>query len=501
MTDSAQRLDEMVESALAEVMPVLSALLEAAPGATSASRDDELLMGVASIETLGRLVDSLRVIAAGEVAHRSRRSLGTDGLAARRSCSSHVELLQRITRQSGASMKRLSTLGLATRRRSSLTGTMAPPLFPAVSGALEQGLIGTDAAAAIARTLGAVTCGDAEGVAAAERELVAAALGVSIDGSAPDVPGHADDIRLQAEIWRQILDADGLQPAETASMKKRGFEAGTLREGLFVGRYALMPEVHAKFKRLLDAYLAPRSGFRPSDDETAEPDENAAEPSPYDDDRSRDQARHDAFAAMVDAAARAADAPSVGGAAPTVLVSCTDEDLRDGEGAGWIDGMAVPISFESLTQFACAGGTQRVRFDEAGRIIELGSPDRCFTAQQRRAIGLRDGGCIIPGCGIPISWCEIHHVQTAADHGPTHTDNGVLLCWYHHRMIEQGGWYIEMRHGVPYVLAPPWIDPSRRWRRAAQSPTRMADRLRRRRGSVKTRPGNAVPEPPPVLRR
>ena len=109
----------------------------------------------------------------------------------------------------------------------------------------------------------------------------------------------------------------------------------------------------------------------------------------------------------------------------------------------------------------CTGGTQTVVFDDDGRIIELGSPERCFTPHQRRAITLRDGGCLIPGCSVPAAWCEIHHVIPDAEGGPTHPDNGVLLCWFHHRTIDSSGWGIQMLRGVPHIR-PPVARPRRR---------------------------------------
>src|SRR5690606_39825152 len=87
----------------------------------------------------------------------------------------------------------------------------------------------------------------------------------------------------------------------------------------------------------------------------------------------------------------------------------------------------------------------------------------------------RDGGCIIPGCTIPASWCEIHHVDPAENGGPTHTDNGVLLCWAHHRSIETSGWEIRMIRGAPHIKAPPWIDPYAEWRPATKAPTMLLD--------------------------
>lgn len=105
-------------------------------------------------------------------------------------------------------------------------------------------------------------------------------------------------------------------------------------------------------------------------------------------------------------------------------------------------------------QAGCAGGIQRVLFDEDGRIVAIGTSSRIFNALQRRAITLRDGGCVIPGCTIPATWCEVHHVREHADGGPTHTDNGVLLCWFHHRTLHLSEWVIRMNHGIPKSAAP-----------------------------------------------
>ena len=118
----------------------------------------------------------------------------------------------------------------------------------------------------------------------------------------------------------------------------------------------------------------------------------------------------------------------------------------------------------------------RVQVDaDTGRIRSLGTEERVFNRRQRRAIALRDGGCLIPGCGVPAAWCEIHHVFEHARGGPTHTDNGVLLCWFHHRFLDRNGWEIRMNHGVPEVRAPLWFDPLHQWRAVTKSKPRLLD--------------------------
>jgi hypothetical protein len=158
-----------------------------------------------------------------------------------------------------------------------------------------------------------------------------------------------------------------------------------------------------------------------------------------------------------------------------------ERDLAAGEAPGWIDGSDVPVSGRTVRQLVCTGGVQRIVHSGDGRIVRLGIEQRCFDGRQRRAITLRDGGCIIPGCRVPASWCEIHHVKEFSAGGPTHTDNGVLLCWFHHRSIEHSGWEIRMHAGTPQIKAPPWLDRQhRRWAPATKSRIRLTDAFRGR---------------------
>ncbi|PRB00104.1 hypothetical protein CQ044_19200 [Microbacterium sp. MYb64] len=177
------------------------------------------------------------------------------------------------------------------------------------------------------------------------------------------------------------------------------------------------------------------------------------------------QRNHDNLAMILHAAAASAGMPQLGSAAPTLVVSVTAEDYVNGTGRARLEGTGgdVPVSVARHT--ACAGGIQRVLFDERGQIVSIGTTARIFAAVQRRAIVLRDRECVIPGCHVPATWCEIHHVQEHAAGGPTHTSNGVALCWHHHRTLDTSGWQIRMRHGVPEIRGPHWWDPYRSWHR------------------------------------
>ena len=131
------------------------------------------------------------------------------------------------------------------------------------------------------------------------------------------LPFAADEIRGQARVWETVLDEDGTVPAEERAMQARGISAGFTRDGVVHRKMTLLPEIDAKFETLMNAYLNPRS----------KPTFNDADPDAPKDPRATAQARHDVFASLIDGAARSADSPTIGGAAPTVLVSVRQADL------------------------------------------------------------------------------------------------------------------------------------------------------------------------------
>jgi len=478
---------------------VLAGLALPRPAAVPGLDDAAVLRLLTEVEAVGRRVDALRVALAGEVAERSRRDLGREGLAVRLGCRNAVELVQRTTGASSPTVNRRIRLGAATRASIGLTGAPVPPRFESVAAALDAGLLGFDSAAAIVDTLSpALRVAGARDVAVAEASLVAEAV-------APDpagvVPVDADSVRLQATVWHSVLDPDGAAPSER-DVERRCLRLSAPRYGLVPVTGMLLPEVAGALQRYADACTNPRTAELPSPDRSAAPDgasadgatddastdgaacaacSETADPCAADgtDQRSRAQQLHDVLATIVHVAARAADAPSVAGNAPTLLVSVRAEDLVSGRGAAFADGVPTPISIAAARQIGCAGAVERIVVGRNGRILQLGSAERCFTGNQRRAIALRDGGCVIPGCHVPAGWCEVHHVTPHA-HDPdgTHTDNGVLLCWFHHRTIDTSGWEIRMRNGVPEIKAPRWLDFSRAWRRAVGSPTGIAELCR-----------------------
>nr|WP_274637334.1 HNH endonuclease signature motif containing protein [Microbacterium bovistercoris] len=446
---------------------------------TRTMTDDELVAFTRVSESLGRRADALRIAAAGEIDVRSRSELGEERLSARAGCMNAVDLLCRLTRVAATSARARIRHAHAVATRTTLTGDPLPAAFPTVRDALVDGVIGVDSIAAIVGALAPISdrC-DPTHLAAAEYELVAAATGAGPDG-APAC--SADDSRTQAKVWTLVLDPDGTLPDYERALRHRGLRFGRERDGIVPISGGLLADVAAQFQRMGDAQLNPRvhdgtedPGVRFRD--AAEDDGDDAPP----DTRTREQKMHDVFATILGVAARSAETPSLGGLPPTLLVTISAVELDRDDGVGFIDGTDDTVPAVVARQIACCGGIQRLVIDENGRLIELGSPNRTFSGQQRRAITARDGECIIPGCHVSATWCEIHHVIEHARGGPTHVDNGVPLCWWHHRSLETSGWEIRMVDGVPEVRAPATIDPRRLWQRVPGSLHRARDRLNRR---------------------
>ena len=417
-------------------------------------------------------------------------------------CRTMSELLQRVLRVDASGAGRVVKAASSVFREVDLSsGGWQAARWPRLREALLDGTIGISGLLAAVgpvdagqRRVGEVKRWRADAqLAALARGLVAVedldTRDGDVDGDGDDgvadaahvqagPPATPEDLRAYARVIMAYLDPDGAEPAEELAMRGRGIRLGRAKHGLIPIHGDLLPETAGALQRQFDAYLNPKvdgpplpgvrfseSGSDSSSDERRDDDVlPSGDAGGMVDTRTRSQKQHDAFAAILGIAARHDAMPKLGGAAPTLIVSVTAEDYATGRGWAHVDGIDTPVSVATARHTACGGTIQRVLFDPEGRIIGIGVTDRIFTTHQRRAITLRDKECLIPGCHVPASWCEIHHVQEHARGGPTHTDNGVALCWHHHRTLDTSGWEIRTGNGTPQVRGPAWWDPARRWR-------------------------------------
>jgi hypothetical protein len=472
MQDLVDRL-EALDAMLAEVVD------DVLTGRALRIADEAALIHVLSTTgRLGRRLDGLLIEAVGEIETRSSSGDRDDRMTTRLGCHDVSELVERATLCSRATVGRLHRASGAVRRDVSITsGELLEPALPAMRKAMCEGLVGVDGLVAVAGPL--LSAGSRisrEALLAADAALAAESRGEGPDAAPAPC---ADLLHLQAQAWSIALDQDGAEPRERMTGQKRGFTLGTPTDAGVPCRGNLMPEVAAQLQRIFDAHDNPHGqGVRFAEDSGADGDpDHAVVPL---DSRTRAQKQHDALASALSVAASSGLLPTIGGAAPTLVVSVRAEDVERGEGYAHAEGCDMPLGMAAALHVGCAGVIQRVTLSDYGRILRLGTEERVFNRHQRRAIALRDGGCIIPGCGVPAGWCEIHHVDEHARGGPTHCDNGVLLCWFHHRFIDFVGWKIRMNRGVPEVRAPGWCDATLRWRAVTSSKTRLQDAVLRR---------------------
>ena len=435
-----EQIDDLLERAtilLGEFAAVTPQMLPAL--------DDEVLCSVVSrIETTGRLVDALRALSAGEVEQRSARD---DSLARRLGCVRGSQVIERLARCSAADASRRVRLGLAVRPAVSLLGEVLPPAFPLVASALVGGEVGVDAAAGVIHCLSQATAAAPAAIAAAEAALVSRATAVP-----------ADLVLVEARVWREALDPDGAAPREQELRRRRSFVVGRERAGMTPFSGWADPHSAGLLRAMLSEGTNPKAVPRFIEASDLKRDGDRVR-----DPRTREQRQFDVLIGTITAGLRTEQS---GAPRPMSTVSAVVRlaDLRDGAGLGWIDDVLEPVTAATVRQMACDGGFDVHVVADTGKPLFLGRSQRLFSGPQRRALAVRDGGCVWPDCTAPPGWCEAHHVTEWENGGATDVDNGVLLCSAHHHLLHGSDFSMRMIDGMPQLLAPPWLDHARRWR-------------------------------------
>lgn len=452
---------------------------------------DDLLTVLSKTAALGRGIEAILAAAGNEVAVRSDPVRGSAGLAARLNFALPSHLIEMVAGVSASAASRLIRVGSRTSPRATDAGLPLPPLFPSVGAAFRDGRIGIETANVICKELTtAAPRADVERLAIAERILIGQATGSSTDIGLPLPP---DLVAVQARQWRDRLDQDGVEPRAEKAFQNRDFwVSNTTTNGLVRFGGQVTVDVGAKLRALFSAVLSPRTAprYTPDDDAVPHvgdaPGSNASDAAPSgpsadaggnrgsDDSssgsggngnggapretRTPGQIRADVVAAMIDSLARSVDAPTVSGASPTVVVRVDADVVTTEKGTGQIVGVPDPVPYSTIKQILCDSSVLPAIIDPNGALVALGTESRFFSRAQRLGMIARDGPtCSVPGCQIPATGCEAHHIEEHCDGGPTHTHNGALFCWFHHRMIDTGVFTVTMVNGKPHVTIPDWL--------------------------------------------
>ncbi|GAA4473878.1 hypothetical protein GCM10023190_06900 [Enteractinococcus fodinae] len=112
-----------------------------------------------------------------------------------------------------------------------------------------------------------------------------------------------------------------------------------------------------------------------------------------------------------------------------------------------------------ILRMRCDVGLTPVTLTGQRQVLSVGRQQRQFNDALRRAIMARDRGCAVPGCHMPASMCEVHHVTYWSRGGETSTENGVLLCSHHHQAVHAGALKISRVDGEFRFILHPLLDP------------------------------------------
>ncbi|MEU4244616.1 DUF222 domain-containing protein [Actinoplanes sp. NPDC026619] len=381
--------------------------------------------------------------------------------------------------------QRLRTSMWEGRRLTSLAAAL--DRSPALDAAVSAGVISAEQALMIAQSVADLPA-DAGVDALAKAETMLISYATQFD---PATLGRFG-ARILSHVDPEAADRhdeEALRRQDERAQRGRGFTLSPLGDG----RVRLSGWLDTMGAAIVNAALDPlcHPGRDASDAEAeVEPGSEAGVDSSLD--RTPAQRRADALVDVCNRVLRGGELPTSGGDAAQVVVTIPIDALRTmpleaaasagsasfaGKAPGRSRGPArgssggvngsldndAPISATEARLMACDAQIIPSVLGTDGQVLDIGRARRLFVGPIRRALNLRDRGCVFPSCDRPVSWSEGHHIKSWADGGPTALSNACLLCRYHHRVIHSTDWEVRIAEdGHPEFIPPATVDPQRR---------------------------------------
>jgi len=186
------------------------------------------------------------------------------------------------------------------------------------------------------------------------------------------------------------------------------------------------------------------------------------------------QAAADALVTVADHYSSCGEAPQYGADRPRILVNIDYDTLIGMLGTATLLNTGDRITAREARRLACDAEILPIVMGGDSVPLDVGRAQRLFTSTLRHLVILRDQGCAFPGCDRGPADCEVHHIVPWLLGGVTSLSNGVMLCSYHHHIVEPdpkdpaAGWLIRLdAGGNPEIGAPPGRGApqgERRWR-------------------------------------
>ena len=307
-----------------------------------------------------------------------------------------------------------------------------------VSSAADRVCVGTQLES-LPRVAAALSSGEISYQAASALCHLHERLGEHRDGfDEEEMVGYAREfsvfeLRKLCRVAWHVANPDGFFNEAEADFTRRYFHVSQMPDGMFAVDGVLDPVGGAAFKTAVDVLAKPKG---PEDERTAR------------------QRRADAVGELAHHAMEQGTLPRRHSVKPHINLTMTLEGLKGELGVPPADlELSVPISIRTAERLACDCTMSRVLLADS-MVIDVGRATRTVSAPTMRALRVRDKGCRFPGCDRQINWSNPHHIEFWSRGGPGKLSNLVLLCYFHHRLVHEGGWKV-VKDGREFQFLPP----------------------------------------------
>jgi hypothetical protein len=232
---------------------------------------------------------------------------------------------------------------------------------------------------------------------------------------------------------RHQADPDGFFKDAEENFTRRRFHVSQMSDGLYLVDGVLDPVAGAALVTAIDVLAKPKG---PEDERTAR------------------QRRADAVGELAMHAMDQGTLPRRHAVKPHINVTMTLEGLKGELGVPPADlDLSLPISIRTAERLACDCTMSRVLLADS-MVIDVGKATPSVSAPTMRALRVRDKGCRFPGCDRQVNWSNPHHIIYRSRGGSDKLTNLVLLCFFHHRLVHEGGWQV-IKAGRELQFLPP----------------------------------------------
>lgn len=255
------------------------------------------------------------------------------------------------------------------------------------------------------------------------------------EGDLLELAEHSTAAQLDRIVrgMRHMTTADANE-----ALRKRHLSLWWEADGSLSINANLPAEEGAAFARALDAMHDLLRERDAGDDASKGPDAEpgSAEP-PQEPHERRSATNADALAAMAESALVGPGESRTGGERYEIVVHVDANALMSLGSAKVVDGS--PLAPETARRLACDSSVVAMIDDADGSPLSVGRKTRSVPPSLSRALRARDSTCAFPGCENR-RFLDAHHIRHWAHGGETSSDNLVLLCRRHHRLVHEGGY-------------------------------------------------------------